>query len=334
MNKRMSWIIILFLGFSVIGETQAAESRKVEEKTFSLEKGGVFSLSANEGYVDVKTWDKNEVHLKMIKVARSRNRSEADAMLEMLEIEINDSKSRLIVKEYDLRRGRHSSSHSILDVFDGDFWREQGRRRLYVNYEVTVPVGIRVRLACDEGDVRANGVEGELIIEVDEGDVTIEEALISQLEILVDEGDVNVVRSRDDKEGYCKVEADEGHVILTDCMFSDIDIRSDEGDVELDNVSAGSIWIGVDEGDIYSHFTPSSDGSYHLESDEGHIDISIPAESDLSLRLIADEGRIDSPREFDSHRRDDGERVSGTLGDGGGNLKAFTSEGNIQLKIR
>lgn len=304
------------------------EARKVEEKTFDFSMGGSISLTADEGSITLKTWDKEKVYLKMTMRAWGRNRREAERLLDELEVRIQEGRNRLIIK---VREHDYDDHFNFFDIFDGEFWREHQWRGGIVDFELTVPEKVQLKLRTDEGDVDVSGTEGKLTIDVDEGNVEVADIVSDNVQIGVDEGDISLYNIRGRDEGFVKIDSDEGAVFIEDAEMGDVDVRTDEGEIDLRNVQTRRFWLTTDEGDIRAAFLPMKNGSYRMESDEGDLEIFVPENVNLQVRLQTYEGRIDSDFDLSIRSRDDGESMEGVIGRNEGMLRAYTDEGDIVI---
>ena len=148
----------------------------------------------------------------------------------------------------------------------------------------------------------------------------------------MDEGDIWISGCDQKSDGYLKLEADEGDIEVEKIRMDELDIITDEGEIVLEDVQARKVWLATDEGDIVATFEPLKDGNYRLETDEGHIEMVIPEDVNLVVKLVTNEGWIQSDFDLTIRDRDDGEIREGEIGHHGGNLKAYTDEGDIVLK--
>ena len=320
-------IVVIFLVSA--GTGWCVEVEKVEEKTFRFSPGGSISVTADESSIIVTTWNKESVHIKMTKRAWGRNRREAERILNDIEVRIQEGRDRLVIKEL----GRnYDDDFNFFDLFDSEFWREKGWRSGVVDFELTVPEEVRLRLNSDEGDVEVSGVHGRLTVELDEGDVEIEDVVADNIQIGVDEGDISLYRVKDIEQGLWKIDTDEGSIYIEDSSVKEVDGSTDEGEIILRNIATTRFWLSSDEGDIQVDFQPMEEGSYRMETDEGDLEIYIPVEGGLQVKLQTYEGRIDSDFDLRIREYDDGESAEGVIGQNMGFLKAFTDEGDIILR--
>jgi hypothetical protein len=326
-------IISVFCIFGMLGlwtSAWPADVKKVEEKTFHFASGGSISLACDEGNITIASWEREEVFMKMTKRAWGRNEKEAERLLEQIEVEIREGDNKLVITELEKTR---DNRFNFFDLFDGDFWTDKGWRSGRVDFELTVPANVRLKLQSDEGDVDVTGTAGELTIKVDEGNIEIENVVSENLEITVDEGGVRIGNSKSDGRGFWKINSDEGAVRLEEGIVEELDIHTDEGDIILSDISVKRFWLSADEGDIIADFQPERDGQYRMETDEGDFEIRLPEDAALRVKLQSQEGRIDTEFKIECRRYDDGEICEGVIGETGqGLLRAFTDEGEIYLR--
>lgn len=305
----------------------AWEVRKIEEKSFNFESGGMISISADRGDVIVSSWKKEVVALKMIKTAWGRDKHEAELFLKNIDVKIHKTNNRLVIKEIDINK----RNFNFFDLFDSDFWKSGGYGSR-VDFELRVPESVNLKIECDEGDVNVTGISGGLSVELDEGDLDVSNIISEDIQIFIDEGDVFLSEIENSENGFVNIEADEGSIIINGNILGEADIDVDEGDIVIRNVSLSRCWLVSDEGNIELDFFPLEEGDYRLETDEGDIEINIPDDSNLGIRMQTNEGRIDTDFSLNKWDRDDGEVVDGIIGRKLAYLKAFTDEGYISLR--
>lgn len=315
--------------FCSVSVVWSIERSRIEEKHYPMPSGGRIVLTADDGDIEISSWEREEVYLKITKRTWGENSREADQILENMEIEIREEKDGLVIREMDTRETENQ--FHLLDLFDPNFWRDRGRSGGVVDFELTVPEHIHLRLRCDEGNVNVSRIQGEIYIEVDEGDVDLKDIVTPQMIVGVDEGDVDVRKIESQDRGMINIETDEGSILIEEGQIGEADIGADEGDIIFRNVVVERFWFGTDEGDIEVDFHPMKNGKYRLEADEGDVEISLRDDADLQVVLQTNEGWIDSDFDLDVRRRDEAERAEGTIGQGEGTLRVYTEEGDIRL---
>lgn len=320
------------LGMFMTAAVYAEEVKKVEEKTFSVERPARVQVTADEGNIEITTWEKSEIYLKITKRAWGSTREEAETNLENIEISIREYSNKLVIRELERRDRRQRVTLS--DIFDGDFWRENRWNRQQVDFELKVPTDTGLKLTSDEGDILVTGIEEAVQIQLDEGDVEITDVRSDDLQIDIDEGDVDILNAGQVQKGYWKIESDEGTIYFENGQVDEIDFTSDEGDIIVKECEFSRFWLASDEGDLIVDFTPKQRGEYHMEADEGNLEITLPEKSDIDLRLLTEEGYIKTDFKLSVRDRDDGEVLDDRIGTGGSRLKGIVDDGIIILKKR
>ncbi|MFQ5649697.1 MAG: DUF4097 domain-containing protein [bacterium] len=321
---------ILLFSFGLLScwwSLSAAQIKEVEEKRFQMRTGGSVTVIGDEGRITVSSWDRDEVHLKITKTVWEQDKRRAQELMEELFVKIDHSADRLFIKEAAMHG---HDSFRFADLFDSNRWRHHTSYQ--IDYELTVPARIRLRIENDEGDVEVSRVSGRLDLQVDEGNVTLKDLQAVDVRLRLDEGDVEceTIRGPGSRLDFS---VDEGGIRLVNCELRDVQLGSDEGDIMVSQVKTGDCRISSDEGDVEVELQLPSEGRCRLSTDEGHILITLSEESNVSLDLTTADGRIRSDFAFSIHEwGEDGERLNGVLGRAESRLTATTDDGNIILK--
>ncbi|MFQ5486011.1 MAG: DUF4097 family beta strand repeat-containing protein, partial [Desulfobacterales bacterium] len=284
-------------------------------------------LVADDGAVIVKSWDKAEAFLKITKRVWARSESSANEILEQLRIDIDHSDGRLEIREISTHDQFRFSS-----IFNSDKWHRHFEHQ--IDYELTVPNEINLRIENDEGNVEITQITGRLSVKIDEGDVLLNDLESTEIDVSVDEGDLLCKNIRGDGSSL-HVDIDEGSVRLSSSEFASLDLESDEGDFILDGVTLREGDFQSDEGDIEADIRLLPGGRCKVRTDEGDIFLRILDDIAMQLRLQTREGRIRSDYPLSVKRwGEEGEKLDGILGQGHAmaRLRVYTEEGNIVLK--
>ncbi len=141
-------LLILLLSFSVTGcLVVGADHREQEtvEKTLALEPGGLIKLTNYNGSIEVRSWNRSEVHLVAIKRASGNNREQALDRLKDTKVEIDESADRIEI------RTRTPKSRG---------WFENGGAS--VRYELTVPEVVALDLRSTNGRISIEDIQGRV----------------------------------------------------------------------------------------------------------------------------------------------------------------------------
>lgn len=310
-------------------KSHGAEVKKVEEKTFKVAAGGYISVEGNEGFIKVNSWDKPEVHLIMTRRAGGRSEKDAEKNLEKIDIRIDQYDNRLDIR---LIKTREKNDISFWDLFDPDTWGEHGRSPT-VDFELTVPKEINLKLVNDEGDVVVKSIFGNVEIHIDEGDIEISDVEFNELNLSTDEGDIDGVNLKN-PDGRLTIEVDEGDVLFQNVNVRRLKVECDEGDITIENLSCNSCNISTDEGDVELDVSLTENDRYGISADEGNISFYLPHDPDVKLNLEAEDGSIKSDFNVRISKKDDRRICRDTIGTGNALIEAYTDEGTIYLKKR
>ena len=335
MNMRYIFFIAVLMlpPFLLLSSSSYAdrEVKETEEQTFEMEPGGVIKISVDEGFVNIRSWDRSEVEIRMTKYARGKNKREAQRLLKDIEVEIEQTGNRLIIRE----REFEDESYSLFDLFDPDTWNRMCGRSTWVDFDVSVPREIDLDVISDEGDVAISNVEGEIEVDSDEGDIEMEGIRSDRVTLLADEGDMLLehIRARSSSSSSrLVIDTDEGDMELVDVEMDRVEIESDEGDVMAEMLRCEHLDFYSDEGNIDADLIMLPDGDYRCQTDEGDIVLFLPDDASFSITARSDEGEIRSDFPLRVREVADGERVDDVVGEGGAHVYLFVDEGIIRLR--
>lgn len=89
--KKMFIIVLIAMTIPFTAASAYQRNTRVtdeEAKSFDIKAGGLLVLEADDGYIHIDTWNKDEIELTMHKLAFGRNRRDAEEKLEEIEIDI------------------------------------------------------------------------------------------------------------------------------------------------------------------------------------------------------------------------------------------------------
>ncbi|MFL6143803.1 MAG: DUF4097 family beta strand repeat-containing protein [Labedaea sp.] len=140
------------------------------------------------------------------------------------------------------------------------------RRNCWIDYDITVPPGVRVDGAVDSGQFEAAGV-AEVNLEIDSGDATIRQV-----------------------SGMVNITAGSGAVHLADIAAA-VTVRAESGDVSVDNAGAG-VTVQADSGRI-TVSVPRGGYRVNTRSDSGDVESAVTVDPNgKPLDLHTDSGDI------------------------------------------
>jgi hypothetical protein len=98
MNKNfLVFSFSLAITASSMSASFCVEVKKTYEKSFAMPAGGQVTVQGDEGFIKVNSWDRPEVHLIWTKRVWARNNQQAEELLELVEVRINQAENNLQV---------------------------------------------------------------------------------------------------------------------------------------------------------------------------------------------------------------------------------------------
>ncbi|UCE18345.1 MAG: DUF4097 family beta strand repeat protein [Gemmatimonadota bacterium] len=323
-------MLLLFL-FQSPSSYADREVKETEEKAFKMEPGGTIKITADEGYVRISSWDRSEVEIRLTKYARGKNRREAGRLLEQIEVDMEQTGNRLIIRELET----DDESYSLIDLFDPNTWNRMGGRSTWVNFDVTVPRETNLDIITDEGDIIISSADGKVEVDTDEGNIELYEIRSHEISVITDEGDMLLEHIRAPASASSSrllVDTDEGNTELADVEIERVKIESDEGNVTADMLRCERFDFYSDEGSIEADLAILPGGDYRCRTDEGEIILFLPRDASFSITARSQEGEIRSDFPIEVKEIGDGERIDDVVGDGGADIYLFVDEGRIRLR--
>lgn len=263
-----------------------------EQLHFKVEGRPVVDLSTFDGAIDVQSWGKSEV------LVRVESRASSKELLKSIDVHGSSQDSHVVVKvtaedrqAWDLTTGGMSRSARLV---------------------ATVPVDSEVRLHSGDGSVHVERVRGVIDARTLDGRIVMREV---GGEVVADSGDGSV--QVEDLDGRCTVSTRDGSVLVTGRLRGALSARSGDGSVTVRAAEGSAIsddWsIETGDGGVVVALPDEVDARLDLRTDDGRITLN---------------GFPDLPVERDG----EGRRLQGVLGSGQGNLRIRTGDGTISLK--
>lgn len=145
----------------------AGELRERFEKTLPLQRNGRFSLENTNGTVQLSAWDRAEVSIVAEKVVRASRERDAQRLLEATEIIIREASNNVDVYTRTPKTGG--------DSFWGWMFGE-GSNQVTVNYTISVPREIYMKIVSVNGKVAAREISGKAELSTTNGGIEVEDA--------------------------------------------------------------------------------------------------------------------------------------------------------------
>jgi DUF4097 and DUF4098 domain-containing protein YvlB len=265
------------------------------DTTIAFSRTGTVELQAGAGEIIISSWSREQVRVRATS-ERSALRFEASAA--------------------NLTLGLRSGAPRSGDT----------------RFELTVPVGVRVRANTSSGDIRITGSKGEVEARTQRGDIAIED--VGRAEITAYSGDVDV----SGVAGELRINAFNGDVRVRG-VTGDCDVRTVSGEIDVREARSRLVRLGSTSGDLAFDGTIDPAGRYELETHSGDVDLTLPLNIGVNLSVSTFSGEIESdfpmilePGGIDQSSH--GKRLTFTIGRGGARMSIGSFSGNITIRSR
>lgn len=238
--------------------------------------------------------DAKEVSAVVTKIGKGSSENEANKALEQIQVSLASEGGNGA-----LRATAHQPNSSAF-------------RNYEVNWELTAPPGLKVRVTNDVGNIHVHGIRGDVTLKNDVGttSVTCDPAGTGVVSIENGVGDVRV----SDSYSGLSATTDVGNIQAS--AGGSVNLRSGVGDVKLRlrATSEKGVKVSTDVGDVFIQLATNQQGRLAANTDVGSVNLNLDG---LSLR------------EF-RHR---GHHASAMLGDASEPMIDLSSDvGNVVIK--
>ena len=185
----------------------------------------------------------------------------------------------------------------------------------------------RIKVDLASSDANATGVKGMLGVSTGSGDIHVTDAT-ADLKLETGSGDVTVTRVTD---AGIKVETGSGNVTGDHVTTGHLDLSSGSGRITVSSVKAPEIALETGSGDVEIGLV---DGIQSLKGNtgSGSITLTVPAGLGAEVELDTGSGEIDLGGVEVKVRKLRNDHLSGTIGNGGGQIKLEAGSGDISLR--
>ncbi len=193
-----------------------------------------------------------------------------------------------------------------------------------ISLEVLMPARLALNVTSADGDTKAQGLAGPIMIKTADGDVAVSECLNSA-SITAADGDVNVVSCA----GPVEIKLADGDAKVSQCTKA-VAVKVADGDVMVVDAQA-KVDVKANDGDIKVSFTRQPTEDCSIQSGDGDVMVTLPKASNVTLDVKTGDGdiRLDV-QGFEGTRK--GNVLSGKLNSGGPALNVRTGDGDVFIK--
>ena len=282
----------LLIAASLVAQGPARETRAPQtDETITVAKGTRLVVDNFAGEVIVRTWDRDAIRVL------ARHRAQA-------KVNISPTASVVTIR---------SNSGSVGSV----------------DYEITAPAWMPMRISGTYNFVTVEGAQSEVIAETTRGDVVIKggtgtiTAKSIQGEVIV-EGARGRVTASSVNEG----------IRISDTS-GDITAETTNGDIRMTNVKSANVEIATINGDIVYDGAPADRGRYRFATHNGNIILYVPETANVAFTVRTYNGSFQSAIPVKGPPRSEvrqGRRTTYTLGTGSAEMEMESFGGSIRVR--
>ena len=214
----------------------------------------------------------------------------------------------------------------------------------YADVRIVVPRGKRVSVFLGVGEAKIDNVDGDLLVDVSAASVTSTrtrgklsldtgsgEVRVSDAQGEVDldtgSGSVEVMNVRGP---YLKMDTGSGRVRGSDLVADELELDTGSGSVRLGAVQSKRIKLDSGSGSVELDLKSDVD-DVRIETGSGGVTLGIPESLGAAIRIDTGSGGIDTdiPIQVKKAERS---YLSGTIGDGKGEISIETGSGGVRLR--
>jgi DUF4097 and DUF4098 domain-containing protein YvlB len=284
-------------------------------KTLRLNRNGTFDLQNIGGDIVVTGGTGNDVRVDATKRVRHPNESEARALLQAIEVRIEERNGSVEVRTDYPRRN----------------WLGG------VDYTVSLPRDANVILRSVSGDVRVSNLNGDLRAETISGDITATAVRrIRQAKTI--SGDLEIIDSDGEDVSGATIS---GTIVARGLKARSVDLQSVSGELRMTDVESDRTFVRSVSGIVDFSGRLAKNGRYEFQSHSGDIRVAPVGASGFSIEASTFSGdlRSDFPLTLQGNPPNNFSRrttrgLRGSFGDGGAVLSVQSFSGSITIVKR
>jgi hypothetical protein len=272
----------------------------LQEKTFTIDQGKNLKLDASSGNIEITTWDKNEVYIKILGNKRAKEKVDFN-------FSNNESEVKLTAK----------TKSSFLGL---------GSTGVKLKIEITVPKSFNSETHTSGGNIKLDGLTGAAILKTSGGNIYVRNS----------SGDIKTSTSGGDIRGEnitgkIKLSTSGGNIIVNN-FKGDFDSFTSGGNISLTGSDA-KIHSETSGGNIKLDYIGENKG-IELYTSGGNIDIRLPADFNAAAKISSSGGRVSCDFKGNNAVKISSGKFEADINKGGSPLYLKTSGGNVEVSKR
>lgn len=316
---------LLLFAFTLLA---SAASKEDVSRTMDVKPGEKLVVDVDFGSIDIAAGANDKVTLDAHRKVDFDNESSEKEYLANSAITVSKDGNVVTIRA----RGKKRHSH----------WNFK-HQEMDAKYTLRIPKQFEVGLNTDGGEIRVNGITGNVKARTSGGDLEfahLEGTLDGQtsggginvadckgpIEIETSGGDIRVV----DGKGGLNAHTSGGRIEVRN-FTGDTEVRTSGGNLTLEKI-AGKLVGRTSGGGIHASLPGAVLGDVKLETSAGNIDLAIPSSAALTIDANTSVGEVKTHLPIVGKDDEDREHLRGTLNGGGKSVRLETSAGNITIR--
>ena len=281
----------LLLVAALVAPAQDRQPQAPEtDRSVSVSRGARLTLENFAGEVTIRAWDRDTLRVQ----ARHGSRTKID---------IRNTPAGVVI------RAQQDAPNSV-------------------DYEISAPAWMPVRVSGTYNFITIEGMQGEIVAETTQGDVAVSggTGAITAASIM---GQVTV----DGAKGRVTASSVNDGVRVSNTS-GDISTQTSNGNIELDQITSGNVEANTINGHIQFEGPLAESGRYRLTTHNGGITVAVPESSNATFTIRTYQGRFSSPLKLTGPPASEarrGRRTTYTLGNGSAEMELESFGGSIVI---
>ncbi|MFH0735423.1 MAG: DUF4097 family beta strand repeat-containing protein [bacterium] len=244
MKKYLFTLVLLLSAISLYAEPL----KLLHEKTFNVNPGEKLYLQTESGDINITSWDKNEVKVKILGNSKAERKMEFTMEKKDKEVYISGEKK----------------GGNIFNWFSN----------VSIRYEIVVPIEFFLELKTSGGDISIKKVNGLKKLRTSGGDIDLID-ISGEANASTSGGDITA----DNKKGELNVSTSGGDIIIKS-QSGKISASTSGGDVKLEYYGENEgVDLSTSGGDIEVYLQSGFKANAELKTSGGDISIAFPTTS-------------------------------------------------------
>lgn len=278
--------------------TPLAASAKIErtiEKSFTVQPGSNLRVSTQGGHIALKAGGGNTVTITARQTIRAKSDSEADQLLEKLDLSLTQSGNEIVATaRYEPRKSG---------------WSFGGWPPVRVDFEITVPAALNADLRTSGGHIEVGDLTGNITARTSGGHVELGRIV----------GEVNAATS--------------GGRVTLEHATGPAELRTSGGHIRVGQLEH-SLKARTSGGHVTAALAGPLRGGCVLSTSGGHVRVTVAPNAGFMLDAATSGGRVNATGLMIELSETKRSRLAGKVNGGGPLLKLRTSGGNINIAVK